>query len=98
MGLILTESDWCDALFCQWISGILLVAAVAEIKGATLVQLVRDVVVLFIVHAVQNLFDLDQMVAVFVQRLRAILDRRLDLDFDDVTKLLLVDRRFTAIT
>ena len=76
----------------------MLVAAVAEIKGATLVQLVRDVVVLFIVHAVQNLFDLDQMVAVFVQRLRAILDRRLDLDFDDVAKLLLVDRRFTAIT
>lgn len=76
----------------------MLVAAVAEIKGATLVQLVRDVVVLFIVHAVQNLFDLDQMVAVFVKRLRAILDRRLDLDFDDVAKLLLVDRRFTAIT
>ena len=38
------------------------------------------------------------MVAVVVQRLRAILDRRLDLDFDDVAKLLLVDRRFTAIT
>ena len=74
-----------------------MVAAWAKIKGAALIQLVGDVVDFLLVHAVQNLFDLDQVVTIFVQWLRTILDSRLDLDLNDISKFLLVDRRFAAI-